>query len=82
VSLLLLQAEVWVVVVVEVKLALALGGLVTVVVVVPQSSSSGEMVRRQTKAGRPFAAFRGPASSGPSGEEHTIKSRLRSKLNL
>jgi hypothetical protein len=37
VSLLLLQAEVWVVVVVEVKPAFALGGFVTVVVVVPQS---------------------------------------------
>jgi len=37
VSLLLPQAEVWVVVVVDVKPAFSLGGFVTVVVVVPQS---------------------------------------------
>jgi hypothetical protein len=36
----------------------------------------------QTKTGRRFAAFRRPASSGPSGEEHAIQSRLRSKVNL
>ncbi|WP_314963679.1 hypothetical protein [Bradyrhizobium cosmicum] len=36
-SLLLPQAEVWVVVVVDVKPAFSLGGFVTVVVVVPQS---------------------------------------------